>query len=505
MLTLRTLHGPRAYLAAALLGMVLSLAIPPITFAPALLMAIPGLLCLIDGAPSARAAAARGLVFGIFHHLTGLYWITSAVLIEAADFWWAIPLAVPALATVLALFIALPCAISRIAPPGWRRAVLLAGAWGLADIARQFMLTGFPWNPLGSATEMPGTLGLIFMQPAAWAGVGGLTLGVILLGAAPYYGRRGRLAAAAGLLAWAAAGALRLGVPAGPAPQITAVLVQGDVPEEEHRDHWQDEAWAAKIFSRHLRLTQQGIAQAGGHKALVIWPEIASPYWLAQTEEARRAIAQAAGGAITLAGSARLSAPRIGHNSLIAVMPDSSVGGTYDKFHLVPFGEYLPSYLPLMLGEGGGWTPGDGLHTLHIPGLPPIGPLICYEAIFPAQVVLETDRPALLVNVTNDSWFGNSAGPRQHLAAARMRAVEEGLPILRAANTGISAVIDAHGAVVASLGLGQQGVLVASIPGYLPQTLVARLGLVAPGVLSIVGCALALGIGRRRPFLLFMS
>jgi apolipoprotein N-acyltransferase len=485
--------------------MVLTLAIPPITFAPALLIAIPGLICLIDGAPTARAAAARALVFGIFHHLTGLYWITSAVLIEAADFWWAIPIAVPALAAVLALFIAAPAAISRLAPAGWRRAAVFAGAWVLADIARQFILTGFPWNPLGSAAEMPGLLGLVFMQPAAWVGVGGLTLFTLLLAAAPLYGTRGRLAAVAGLLAWAAAGAWRLALPAGPAPALTAVLVQGNVPEEEHRDHWQDSAWAASIFSRHLALTRQGITEAAGHKSLVIWPEIASPFWLQQSEDARRAVAQAAGGAVTLAGSARLSAPQVGHNSLIAVLPDGSVGGWYDKFHLVPFGEYLPSYLPVMLGEGGGWTPGPGLRTLHIAGLPAIGPLICYEAIFPAQVVLESDRPTMLVNVTNDSWFGNSAGPRQHFAAARMRAVEEGLPILRAANTGISAVINSHGKVVARLGLGVQGVLVAPVPGDLPPTLFARLGLPAPALLAIVSCAAGLGFRRRRPFLLFMA
>jgi apolipoprotein N-acyltransferase len=266
--------------------------------------------------------------------------------------------------------------------------------------------------------------------------------------------------------------------------------VQGDISETEHRDHWRDRGWIMGTFDKHLALTRQGVAKAGGRPAIVVWPETASPYWLQQDASARQAVADAAGPALaTLAGSPREEAPGVDHNSLVVVMPDGSVGGYYDKFHLVPFGEYFPSYLPIRLGERG-WAPGPGLRTLHIAGLPAIGPLICYEAIFPAQVVVESDRPALLVNITNDSWFGNSAGPRQHLAAARMRSVEEGLPMLRAANTGISAVIDAHGRVVARLGLNLSGTVVAPVPGALPPTLFSRLGLLAPCMMAILSCGL---------------
>ena len=129
------------------------------------------------------------------------------------------------------------------------------------------------------------------------------------------------------------------------------------------------------------------------------------------------------------------------------MLDGGAIGGIYDKWHLVPFGEYIPDWLPLpiMVMPGNGFASGPGPRTLHVPGLPPFGALICYEAIFGGEIVDRTDRPAWLVNVTNDAWFGNSTGPRQHLAAARMRAVEEGLPLLRAANTGISAAFDAHG------------------------------------------------------------
>jgi apolipoprotein N-acyltransferase len=352
---------------------------------------------------------------------------------------------------------------------------------------------------------MPGYLGLAFMQPAAWIGVGGLTLCVVLVAATPALGRRAMLAAGAALILWGAFGVVRLQHQAGPAPDLTAVLVQGNVPETEHRDHYMDRAWINGIFDRHLALTRQGVAEAGDHPALVVWPETASPFWLEEDEAARRMIVEAAGPALaTIAGTPRMDKEHKPHNSLVAVMPDGRIGGVYDKFHLVPFGEYFPSYLPIQLGEQG-WSPGTGLKTLHIAGLPAIGPLICYEAIFPAQVVVEHDRPAMLLNITNDSWFGDSAGPRQHLAAARMRTVEEGLPMVRAANTGISAVIDAHGRVTAELGLDRTGVLVAPIPGFLPPTPESRLGLAAPLLLAIFSCAIGCGVGQKRGSRAFMA
>ena len=498
---LRRLSGWRADLAAVGLGVVMALCLPPVSFVPALLIGIPGLLALLDGSINPRQAARRGFWFGMGLHLAGLYWVTEAVLVEAADFWWAVPIAVPALSAVLAVFIALPCALARLAPAGWQRACVLAGGWVLGDLGRQFALTGFPWNPLGSATEVPGWLGPVFMAPAAWAGVGGLTLVTVLLAATPALGRRGWAAGLGGLVAWAVTGVSLLHRAPGPPPGLDAVLVQGNVSETEHRDHWQDKAWVAGIFERHLRLTRQGIAESralhDGNRALVVWPETASPYWLQQDDAARSAVAAAAQGATaTFAGSARQQDGR-DYNSLIVVMPDGSVGGYYDKYHLVPYGEYFPSYLPIRLGERG-WDAGPSLKTLHVAGLPAIGPLICYEAAFPAQVVVQTDRPGLLVNITNDSWFGTSAGPRQHLAAARMRAVEEGLPLVRAANTGISAVIDAHGRVIASLGLERQGVLVSAIPGALPRTPGSRMGLAAPLLLSVLCCGFGFGLGTRR-------
>ncbi len=493
-----TLSGWRADMAALLCGALAALALPPLFLVPLLWIAIPGLLGLIEGARGSGGAFRRGFLFGFAHHLIGLYWVTNAVLVEAAEFWWAVPLAVPALAAVLALFIAIPCAIARRVPGRGGQALALAGLWVLGDLARQFALTGFPWNPLGSVWEFPGFLGLAMMQPAAWMGVQGLTLGTLLVAAIPALPGLGRALAAAMLLVWGVAGAVRLADHrAGPPPGLTAVIVQGDVSEIAHRDHWQDQGWALGVFERYLQLTRQGMARAGGRRALVLWPETASPFWLEQDAPARAAIAAAAhGAAASLVGAPRSNGRGGGYNSLIALGPDGTVVGHYDKHHLVPFGEYFPDYLPIRLGEQG-WSAGPGLVTLHLPGLPAIGPLICYEAAFPGQVAVEQDRPAMLVNLTNDAWFGNSSGPRQHLAAARLRAIEEGLPMLRAANTGISAVIDAHGRVTAELGLDRTGALVAPVPGALPPTPFSRMGLAAPLMLGLLATALGAGLSAR--------
>ena len=477
------LRGWRAAAAAFGLGVLSAAALPPVHAIPVLLLAVPGLLALIGSSPGARAAGWRGFCFGFGHHLVGLYWITEAILIEAAQFWWFVPLAVPALAAVLALFIALPCAAAWWARPGWRRVAVLAGAWVLADLARQFIATGFPWNLWGSVWAVPGPIGDVALQPAAWVSVHGLTLATLLLAATPALGRRAMAAGAGVLLLWAGAGAARLhfAIPS-PPPGLDVVLVQGNVPE----GHKWDRAFVLDTFAHHLALTRAGMAQAG-RPAVVIWPETASPFLLAQDADARAAI-MAAAQAPALVGSVRFDVARRPYNSLMALTSAGPPVAVYDKWHLVPFGEYRPGWfpLPIQVVPGQGFAAGPGPVTLHVPGLPPVGALIGYETIVPAQVADEADRPDWLVNVTNDAWFGNSTGPRQHLAAARMRAVEEGLPLMRAANTGITAGFDATGHELGRLGMGTAGVLVLALPGHLPPTPFARLGLVVPLLLASI-------------------
>ncbi|HTC08434.1 MAG TPA: apolipoprotein N-acyltransferase [Acetobacteraceae bacterium] len=493
---LTSLSGWHADAAAAVMGAMSAAALPPVYAIPVLVVTVPGLLALVAGTGGWGQALRRGWWFGFGHHLLGLYWITEAILVEAAHFWWLVPLAVPGLAAVLALFIAVPVALARSASPGWPRAFTLAGAWVLADLARQFIATGFPWNPWGSVWELPGLVGDVMIQPAAWIGASGLTFLTVLLAAIAALGWRWRIAGATVLAIWATFGVVRLRDPVPTAPSLKVVLVQGDIAQGQK---W-DRALVERIFSRYLALTAAGVARSAGTPAVVVWPETASPFLLQTDAAARAAIADAADRAPALVGAVRFDADGRPRNSLFAVLGDGRLDGVYDKWHLVPFGEYQPTWLPLPIQvvPGGGFQPGGGPRTLHVPGLPPIGPLICYEAIFSGEVIDKADRPAWMVNITNDAWFGNSTGPRQHLAAARLRAVEEGLPLMRAANTGISAGFDARGHEIGRLGMNRQGVLVVDLPPALPAPPFARYGLVIPLILGAITTLVGLVAGRGR-------
>jgi apolipoprotein N-acyltransferase len=198
-----------------------------------------------------------------------------------------------------------------------------------------------------------------------------------------------------------------------------------------------------------------------------------------------------------LAGSIRFDGNEP-YNSMFVLSGPNDISGVYDKWHLVPFGEFPPSWVPFAIQiVPGHFGFGSGPKTLHPPGLPPFGGLICYEAIYPGQLVNEADRPAWLVNITNDAWFGNSSGPRQHLAAARLRAVEEGLPLVRAANTGITAAFDADGREIGRLPPRVAATLVVQLPGERGPTPFSRQGLVIPLLLSVAACVAGLRVIRR--------
>ena len=479
----RRLAGWRADLLAALAGALTAAALPPVHAIPVLLLTLPCLLGLIGACRSVGQAFRRGWWFGFGLNLFGLYWVTEAILVEAERFWWLVPLAVPALAAVIGVFSGVAAMGARVAAEGLPRVLALAGAWTLMDLGRQFILTGFPWNPLGSVWEVPGGFGDMMIQPAALASVHGLTLATVLLGCAPVLGVRGRVLCAAALALWCGGGVLALNA----APKVSAtaarvVVVQGNVPQGQK---W-DRSLVDSIFDRYLALTAEGLREAGPRAAAVIWPETASPYHLQTDAGAREAITAVTGDAIALIGGVRYGPEGRPRNSLFALAAGGTILQLYDKAHLVPFGEYQPDWLQVgvQLVPGGGFAPGPGPTTLTPPGIPPVGPMICYEVIFPGQVADEANRPDWLVNVTNDAWFGNSAGPRQHLAAVRMRAVEEGLPIVRAANTGISAVFDSAGREVSRLGMNQTGVVVADLPPPSRPTVFSRYGLILPSALA---------------------
>ena len=487
-------RGWRADLIALAAGVLAALALPPFHALPLLLLAFPVLLGQIDAAGRARTAARRGWWFGFGYHLAGLYWITEAILIEAERFWWLVPIAVPALAAVMAVFIAVPVWAAWFARCGPERVAALAGGWVLADLARQFIATGFPWNPLGSVWAIPGVAGDVMIQPAALASVHGLTLATVALACAPVLYGRGRAVCLGILLAWIGCGIVRVREPMPPDQNLTVVLVQGNVPQGQK---W-DPVFLNTVFERYLRLTEEGLNAAGPGPRVVVWPETASPFQFATDPNARAAVTAWAHGAPVLAGSVRFDDEGRPRNTLFALTGAGIAAALYDKWHLVPFGEYQPGWIPIgiQIVPGGGFARGMGPATLHVEGMPPAGPLICYEAIFPGQVIDMADRPAWMVNVTNDAWFGTSTGPRQHLAAARLRAVEEGLPLLRAANTGISVAFDGKGHEIVRLQMEQTGFLTVSLPAPLPATPFARIGLWGIGLFAAVW--LALGLLTRR-------
>ncbi|GAB6967473.1 apolipoprotein N-acyltransferase [Komagataeibacter kakiaceti JCM 25156] len=496
---LSRLRGWRADLVMALAGGVYALAFPPLH----LVVVLPVAFCLlaraIDSAADWREAARRGFMFAMGLYTVGLYWLMYAILIRADDFWWLVPLASPGCAVILAPLSALTAGLSRLVPRGTGRLLALAALWTITDMARVFVFSGFPWNPPGSVWEFPGLAGDVMIQPAAWIGVDGLTLLTCLLSLAPLYARAGRLACLAVMVAWVASGALRLTSTHDTYrhnPEV--VLVQGNVPETDKITGSSDVA----IFRRYLALTRQGVTQAlresDGRPVVFAWPESAFPGLLLEDDIARPMIAQAgAGAAAGIIGTVRWAEDRHWRNSMAALLPpDGHAAAIYDKAHLVPFGEYQPAFLPFHVVPGDGMTPGPNVSTWHLPGIPPVGPLICYEVIFSGQVVDAHDRPDWLMNSTNDAWYGNSAGPRQHLAAVRLRAVEEGIPVARAANTGISAVFDGRGHELARLGWNRQGVLVHTLPDALPCTLFGRYGRLIPLLLALLTGLAGLWYGR---------
>ncbi len=484
---LMTAEGLRSRGMAVFFGVLATAALPPLQLVPLLVPALTGLIWLIGAASSRRAAFAIGWWFGVGHFASGLYWISIALLVDAARFAWMIPFTVFGLSAFFALFTGFATWVAVVvSPPGVGRVLALAAAWTFQEWLRSWLLTGFPWNLLATVWVPVDSV----LQSAALFGPYGLGLLTVWAAASPSLltqpgiSSRWRIWLGTGLpvtlfLLLAIVGTIRLGnADDNRVEGVRLRLVQPAIPQQLK---WQDDM-RERHLAAHLALSATPATPPPTH---VIWSETAVPFFLASDTPARELVASVAPeGGLVITGAPRggREPDGLAHvwNSLLAIDRNARVVGSYDKFHLVPFGEYVPfrGLIGLSKITAGrvDFSSGPGPRTLQLPGLPPVSPLICYEIIFPGDVVAAGDRPAWILNLTNDGWFGHSAGPYQHFAAARLRAVEEGLPVVRVANTGISGVIDGYGRVTARLGLGVAGYLDADLPIALPAPMFARFG-----------------------------
>lgn len=506
----RIARAPVRLLLAGAAGAVSALAFPPWELWPLALVGWGALVWLVRELPPRRAFSA-GFVFGAAQFLVGLGWLARAFTYQSAMPAWFGHLAHGGLALFLALFPALAVLAARaIGARPLPLALALAGALALGDMLRGHLFTGLPWNPPGLALlALPGV-----RDAAAFIGSDGLTLLLLLaagaLALAAMRAWRDALVLAVLALLLAVPGWLRLGVePAAPGPALVLLVQPNSSQAEKHGENG-----AERHLLAHVEATEAALGalapEARARLAAVIWPEGSIEYppdenpWLATL--VTRALPPHS---VLLAGGIKAERDSRGEaigirNSLFAMDAAGRIVHRFDKARLVPGGEYLPlrpiaeplGLSRLVPGTLDFW-PGPGPETVRLPGLPAYGPAICYEIIFPGRVVRRDDRPEMIVTVSSDAWFGPT-GPPQHFALARLRAIEEGLPVLRTTPTGITGVIDARGRVVASLAPDLAGTLLEPVPAPLPPTLFARIGQLAPAGLALALLAAAMVVGRKR-------
>jgi apolipoprotein N-acyltransferase len=418
-----------------------------------------------------KAAFFLGWLYALGYHLAGLYWISASLFVDIARYVWVLPFSLLALPSYLALLFA---AASALATPLRDRPVTHALALALliflSEIVRGYLMTGFPWNLFGYVwTGMPEIL-----QSVSLFGIQGLTLLTLFCAATLglLLSRPTKGALLALVFFWGSLSMFGLWGherleqnPTAYQDDVTIRLVQASIEQKQRRTH--EQRIAAFEINRQLSL-----APAARPVTHLIWPETASPFFLTSDESARRQLGNIVprGGAL-ITGTPSKKDGRF-YNALVVVDDKGGIEGLYDKSRLVPFGEFIPfrailKTVPLandVIGGSADFSAGTGPKTLRASGLPPFSPMICYETIFSGHIVNREDPPDWLLQITNDAWFGDTSGPYQHLAMAQVRAIEEGLPLIRSANSGISAIIDAYGRIVKSIPLDERGVLDGQLP-----------------------------------------
>jgi apolipoprotein N-acyltransferase len=512
--------GWRRWLIAFAAGALSALAMAPLNIWPVLFLTFPTLVWLIDGAGFGRwggvtVAATTGWWFGFGYFLAGLYWIGFAFLVDAPTFGWLLPIAVLGLPALLAVFTAAGVAFARLLWTGGVLRILALGvALTAAEWLRGHLLTGFPWNAFGYALSSP----LPLAQGASLVGIWGYTFIAVLVFASPATlsderseTRVAWLPLALGFLVLAGLGGFGIArlarTPTRVVDGVHLRIMQPNLQQDTKFNY----AARQEVMKRYIALSDRDSdPQSSGLRDVthLIWPESAFPFFLTREPDAlTQIVSLLRGRTILITGAVRLAEPvnpaaPAAYNSIYVLDHDASILALYDKVHLVPFGEYLPFQhfleslgLQQLTKQRGGFLAGDRRRLIPVPGTPPALPLICYEVIFPDEAMPQGRRPGWIVNVTNDGWFGISSGPYQHLQQARLLAIEQGLPIVRAANTGISAVIDPLGRIINSLPLGREGTLDSPLPRPVGVPVYARLGDVP---IAVIVMAALLVVVRRR-------
>jgi apolipoprotein N-acyltransferase len=483
-----------------LLGVASATGFAPLNLWGVTLACLAILMAFVLSAPSLKSALARGYWFGVGHFVLGLNWIAGSFRYQESMPVWLGWVAVGTIALYLALYPAMAAGLAwrcgRKSAPGF--VLLFAAAWIVSEYLRATMFTGFAWNPLGVSFVSFGAI-------ARAVGTYGLS-GVVII-------------AAGGLLLliqrrWVWAG-LALSLPAlsalvsfadipGPSDAPPRPMIRVVQPNISQQVKYSKE-FDAENFSKLEKLTGTPTATP----RMILWPEAAIPDFLGQEEWARARVASLLGPQdVLLTGADDLiydKADKLvgAHNSMFVITPDAQIIGRYDKSHLVPYGEYLAlrwlleplGATRLVPGELDFW-PGPGPQSFTAPGFGKVGVQICYEIVFSGEVIDARNRPDFLFNPSNDAWFG-SWGPVQHLAQARMRALEEGLPIVRATPTGISAIIDADGRIVEALPYQKPGFIEARLPQAHEPTLFAQYGNILPLAFAALLAFLGIAIRRR--------
>jgi len=483
--------GFKRALLTILAGAIGVLALPPFGFFAAMFVSFTLLVWLLDGVAAGPdsgllgrlwPAFFTGWLFGFGYFVAGLWWLGHALLIDADEFAWALPLAILGLPAFLAVFYGVATVLARILwSDGMGRIAALAFSFGILEWLRSFLFTGFPWNAIGyGAMPIP-----LMMQSAHVVGLLGVTVLAVFVFAAPALlgTRQGRVPGIGLAILIAAAhfgyGYYALGQPEAPiidaktAPVVR--IVQPSIDQETKMDTAADRA---AIFDKHLALSVQPPANGGKRPDIIVWPETAVPFILTDNRDALARIAdQLEDDQILITGAVRVEdmgpgvEPRY-YNSIYVIDGRGQITGASDKTHLVPFGEYVPfehilSYLGIenVVELPGGFSAATKRQLLTMPDGVKFYPLICYEIIFPNEMTSVIRQADAILNVTNDGWFGDTPGPYQHFQQARVRAVEQGLPLIRSANTGISAFVDAHGRVLSGIDYNQQGFIDTTLGG----------------------------------------